>query len=212
MTLGLAAMIAFPAQAPAGSAMPGTLVDYESGGKYYDSTIGNYTVAVTSYNAQNSGISANNIMVTPVTTGLQFSLPNSDFEGTMDGLNLAISSTITDSGGRASITIASMAMTNVTVSGTRVAKISDTTPGLSTSLGAGTNMKQDQIYFSNPMTSVTFNDQLSVQIGAGAGVAVINSYTDLINTPEPSTFVLALIGAVGVATLAGYDRRRRTPR
>jgi hypothetical protein len=109
----------------------------------------------------------------------------------------------------ASITNAAMEITNVTVNGTGVARISDTTPGLSTEVGAGTDKRRDVVSFSSPMTSVTFNDVLSVQIGAGAGTAVFGTYKDLINVPEPSTIVLALIGAGGVIRLAGYDRRRR---
>ncbi len=213
MTLGLAALIAFPAQAPAELAMTGTLTDYEAGGKYNGSTIGNYSVAVTSYNPLNSGIAADNITVKPVSIGLQFTLPN--FTGTMNGKNLEIAWTITDSGGASSLKYASLAMTKVTVNGTGLATITDQALGLRTSLGAGTNTQQDSKSFSN-VSSVSFEDRLTVQIGFQAGQAQITTYTDLINTPEPSTFVLALIGALGMATLARYDprgrkRRQRSP-
>lgn len=209
MTLGLAALIAFPAQAPAEMAMTGTLTDYEAGGKYNGSTIGNYTVAVTSFSPLNSGITADNITVTPVSIGLQFTLPN--FAGTMNGTSLEIAWTITDSGGAASITNAALAMTNVTVNGTGLATITDQAVGLRTSLGSGTNMPQDLKSFS-PVSSVSFDDRLSAQIGFQAGQAQITTYTEVINVPEPSTFVPALIGALGVATLVSYDWRRRTPR
>jgi hypothetical protein len=208
--LGLTPLVTLPGRVEAGPAMVGTLTDYLPGGKYNGSTIGDYTVAATGFLPLNSGITDDKITVTPVSIGLQFTLPG--LNGAINQKNLEISWMISDTGGAASIKSASLAMTDTTVTGTGLATITDQL-GLMTSLGAGTNTPED-VKSLSPTSSVTFDSRLLAQIGGGpmGGQATIRTYTELINVPEPSASVLALIGALGVAILAGYDRRPRPPR
>jgi hypothetical protein len=214
LTLGLAASFAFPARAPADVAQPGTLEDYLAGGKYNGATLGNYIVAATSFDARTSGLTAEGITVTPVVfapniVGLQFGTPG--FAGNGNGKDLIISWMLSDSGGAQSIKGAFLQMVDVTATGTGLITITDQSVGLSTSLGSGTNTPMAGVEF--PATnSVSFSDRLFGQTGFQAGEATIRSYREMINAPEPSSLVLGLIGAVGVAALARYDRRRRTLR
>lgn len=176
-------------------------------------TIGAHSFSDFSFDAGNSGLTADKIGATPLGLGFQFDLMDFTVTNPIQGLTaskgLTLDFKITDDSAKRPIKVETLNISGVNTNNGD-ATVEDSENGFSANILAGRPMAAKT--FTPPKGMVRVEHRLSVGTGMNLGAsATISQYTaQFTAVPEPSTTLLVALGLVGVGLWVA--RKRGAPR